>query len=80
MKIFSVYFCRVFSIVTDSTNPIHYLKHFLRICGLKLAHWYWGWPLISFCQCGHVTSKVNFGLWPHVGGLTEYLSNHLLLD
>ena len=31
--------------------------------------------LISFWQSSHVTSKVNFGLWPHVGGLTEYLSN-----
>ena len=31
--------------------------------------------LISFWQSGHVTSEVNFGLWPHVGGLTEYLSN-----
>ena len=31
--------------------------------------------LISFWQSGHVTSEVNFGLWPHVGGLIEYLSN-----
>ena len=31
--------------------------------------------LISFWQSGHVTSEVNFGLWPHVGGLVEYLSN-----
>ena len=34
-----------------------------------------GLDLISFLQGTHVTSEVIFGLWPHVGGLIEYLSN-----
>ena len=30
--------------------------------------------LISFWHSGHPTSEVNFGLWPHLVGLNEYIA------
>ena len=58
-----------------------YLKHFFSIFGQgwALGTGYGpGIDLISFRQSGHLTSEVNFGLWPLLVGLIEDFSKSTL--